>query len=401
MLTRHVQEAGQAGARPHEDLHETGFTQLLDGGGLADHEAGDEASAQGLDLGHHIVDELVGQPELRNAVAQHAAELVEGLEDSDREALGRHQVGGDQTGRTRTHHRHRRTGALLPGVGASFEAGLEVLGLGALLPLRQEPLQLADAHGVLVHAVGLALQLLGAHPAGHVRQRVDRLQVLQGFAETSGAHQFEHLGDVHAHRAAAVGFGGVLGEHTQHTRGLGALHIAQRLQPHDQFDFAQAVAQIHVAQVALIDELEVSIAILGLANVGADAVQGGPLFAGTGEHRVTLGQLGIDSLHEAALAGHGQIPQHLLQRLAGRITAQQGRPQCFGELPWVFRQTEVLNDCGLLVFAERGAVGCWAEQPLDHDRGAHRRSIGGHVVSSHGCDGRTSAATAGGLGPSC
>ena len=51
-----------------------------------------------VDLADHVVDQRVGQAELGNAVAQHAAEVVEGLEDGDREAFHRQQVGVDQAG---------------------------------------------------------------------------------------------------------------------------------------------------------------------------------------------------------------------------------------------------------------------------------------------------------------
>ena len=68
----------------------------------------DELAAEQPDLADHVVDQRVGQAELGNAVAQHAAELVESLEDRDRIALGRQQIGVDQAGGAGADHRDRR-----------------------------------------------------------------------------------------------------------------------------------------------------------------------------------------------------------------------------------------------------------------------------------------------------
>ena len=105
---------GQASARPDEDLPEAVVLEILKGRGLADDEVPDEAAAEQIDLADHVVDQLVRQAELGDAVAQHAAELVEGLEHGDREALGRQQIGVDQTRGTGTDHRNRRLLGLAP-----------------------------------------------------------------------------------------------------------------------------------------------------------------------------------------------------------------------------------------------------------------------------------------------
>ena len=91
----------------------------------------------------HVVDQLVRQAELRDAVAQHAAELVEGLEHRDRESLDREQVGVDQARRARADHRDRRLVRLGPRADAAGEAPRDV-GVHQLVALRQEPLELAD-----------------------------------------------------------------------------------------------------------------------------------------------------------------------------------------------------------------------------------------------------------------
>ncbi len=64
----------------------------------------DELAAEQRDLANHVVDERVGKPELGDAVAQHAAEIVEGLEHGDGKALGRQQIGVDEPGGAGAHH---------------------------------------------------------------------------------------------------------------------------------------------------------------------------------------------------------------------------------------------------------------------------------------------------------
>ncbi len=54
------------------------------------------------DLADHVVDQLVRQAEFGDAVAQHAAEVVERLEHGDREAFSRQQIGVDEAGRARS-----------------------------------------------------------------------------------------------------------------------------------------------------------------------------------------------------------------------------------------------------------------------------------------------------------
>ena len=60
------------------------------------------------DLADHVVDQRVRQAELGNAVAQHAAEVVERLEDGDRKAFRRQKIGVDQAGGAGADHRNRR-----------------------------------------------------------------------------------------------------------------------------------------------------------------------------------------------------------------------------------------------------------------------------------------------------
>ena len=75
-----MHEAWQARAGADEDLPEARGLEVVERGGLADHEIAHEAPAEQRDLAHHVVDQVVRQAELRDTVAQYAAELVEGLE---------------------------------------------------------------------------------------------------------------------------------------------------------------------------------------------------------------------------------------------------------------------------------------------------------------------------------
>ena len=80
VLARDVHEDRQAGADGEEDRVEP-LAQLGQGVGLADDRVRDDRDAvgdQAIDLG---LDDVLGQPELRDAVDQHAAGGVERLED--------------------------------------------------------------------------------------------------------------------------------------------------------------------------------------------------------------------------------------------------------------------------------------------------------------------------------
>ena len=130
-----------------------------------------------LILRDDVVDQRVRQPELRDAVAQHAAEFVEGLEDRDREALGRQQIGVDEAGGAGADHGDRRLLRLRPGAHVALQtARAGRLGLRELLALGQEPFELADLDRPPgERADALALQFLRADAAGDVGQRIAAL----------------------------------------------------------------------------------------------------------------------------------------------------------------------------------------------------------------------------------
>ena len=105
------------------------------------------------------VDNLVGQTELGDAVLQHAAYLVQGLEDIDVVAHLRHIAGKAQTGRAGADDGN------LYAVGRCYLRQADVAALA--LVVGGEALQVADGHGLGVHlqvyALALALLLLRTH----------------------------------------------------------------------------------------------------------------------------------------------------------------------------------------------------------------------------------------------
>ena len=83
VLSQDVEEVRQAGARTDEHAVDTAVEQLVDGDGLADEDVQPDVHThlpQLVDLRPH---DLLRQAELRDAVDEHAAGLVEGLVDPD------------------------------------------------------------------------------------------------------------------------------------------------------------------------------------------------------------------------------------------------------------------------------------------------------------------------------
>ena len=84
VLTRNVHEARQSCTGTDKDLPEAGPFQRLQGGGFTHDKVGDKLAAHLVDLHDDVVNQIIGQTKLGNTVAQHTAEFVEGLENSDR-----------------------------------------------------------------------------------------------------------------------------------------------------------------------------------------------------------------------------------------------------------------------------------------------------------------------------
>ena len=213
VLAGDAQELGQPRAGGHEHgviaflVH-----QLVDRHGLADDDVGLEVDAHrphDVDL---AADDLLGQAELGDAVDQHAADLVQGLEDGDLVALLDQVAGRAQAGRSAAHDGHLLAG----GRGDLGQADLARLAL----VVGHEPLEVADAQGlelVAQDAAALALGLLGADPAGDGRQDVVLADLGRGLQIVSRDDQLDEVLDLDPDRAA------------RHALGRGALQAAQGL----------------------------------------------------------------------------------------------------------------------------------------------------------------------------
>ena len=120
-------------------------------------------AAQRLYLGVH---DAVWQPELRYAVFQHSAYLVQSLKHVDLEAFLHHVAGEAQARRSASDHGHLYAVARLH---------LRQLAVAVLaLVVGGETLKVANGHGRLVHlqvyALALALLLLWTYTATDGRQ---------------------------------------------------------------------------------------------------------------------------------------------------------------------------------------------------------------------------------------
>ena len=149
----------------------------------------DAAVQDPLDLG---VEALARQAVARDAVAQHAAEVLARLEDRDLVAHDREVVGAREAGRTAAHDGDALAGRLG-----------HVRAVVALHVVDREALEAADVHGVVHHAAA-AVHLAGvlAHVAADERQRVVLADEAHGLGELAGLDQRDVAGDVDACRAA-------------------------------------------------------------------------------------------------------------------------------------------------------------------------------------------------------
>ena len=214
MLAGNAEKDRQSRAGGHKDrvvvlvLH-----QLVDGDALADDHVGLELDAHPAQVVHLALDNRLGQAKLRDAVDQHAAQLVQSLKDAHAMALLDQVSGGAQSpaGPLPT------MATLLPV--ARRVGGQSKLAAGALV-IGDEALQVADGHGralLAQHAAALALVLLRADAAGDGGQRVVLAQLGRRGKIVARIDQRHDLLDLHAHRAI------------DDAAGLGALDAARGL----------------------------------------------------------------------------------------------------------------------------------------------------------------------------
>ncbi len=134
----------------------------------------------------------MGQAVVGDAVAQHAAQVLAGLEDGDVVAHDGQVVGRRETSGAAAHHGHAPAGG---GRGPGAVVALHVV--------HGKALEAADVHGVVHHAAA-AVHLAGmlAHVAAHEGQRVVLADEAHGVGVAAGLHEADVAGDVHAGRAA-------------------------------------------------------------------------------------------------------------------------------------------------------------------------------------------------------
>ncbi len=148
--------------------------------------------------------DLLRQAEFGDAVDEHAADLVQGLEHGDLVPLDRQIAGAAQSGRPAADDRHFFTGR----GGTLWQADLA----GLAFEIGDEPLEIADrqrAESLGEHAGPFALVLLWADAAGHGGHDIVFANLGRGFQVFALQNQLDEIADLHAHRAAvhALGIG--------------------------------------------------------------------------------------------------------------------------------------------------------------------------------------------------
>ena len=127
---------------------------------------------------HFLVHDLLGQAELRDAIHQHAARLVQRLVNGHVVAELGQFARGRQAARAGADHRH------FPAAGRRDGERLRLRVLAG--PIRHVALQVADGHRhalVAADALDFALGFLRAHPPGDRRQGVVAEQALRRFRQ--------------------------------------------------------------------------------------------------------------------------------------------------------------------------------------------------------------------------
>src|SRR5690606_943530 len=111
-----------------------------------------------------------------------------------------------------------------------------------------------------------------------------------------------------------------------------ALLVAKCLEPHEQVDLRSGESDVEIAEVPLVDELEVLATLLGPADMRRDGVAGRPVLGQTGEHGIAVGEVGVEGTDELALAAVRQTPDDAPDHLARVVLAQENLPQGLDEV---------------------------------------------------------------------
>src|SRR5699024_704266 len=157
-----------------------------------------DVHAQFLQALHLVLDDVLGQTELGDAVHQHAAGHVQGFIHGDLVAHLGQVTGHRQAGRTGADDRH-----LVAVGGGHFGLGMYVFAV----PVGHEAFQTADAHRLTLDAadtLALALVLLGADAAADGRQSAGFGNDLVGFLKFALGNVGDEAGNINIHRAAGA-----------------------------------------------------------------------------------------------------------------------------------------------------------------------------------------------------
>ncbi len=233
VLARNAHEARQTGARTDEHGVVTLAVQQIVHGHRASHDhVGLDLHAQGLhglDLAGH--DPLLGQAELGDAVYEHAAHLVQRLEDLHLVAHLRQVARAGQAARAAAHD-----GDLAAVARRNGSRGTAVL----QLPVAHEALQLADGHRLALdaqHARTFALALLGTYAAADARQRAVLGDDRGRTGHVAGHHLLDEVGNADVHRTG------------RGAAGIFAMQAARRLK----LRLLKIVAVAHLLEVGRTD----------------------------------------------------------------------------------------------------------------------------------------------------
>ena len=198
VLAGDAHEVRQTGAGAEEDCVETVLReQLLDARGLTDDEVAADLDTELLEVADLVLDDFLGQPELGDAVDQHAAGLVQRLVDSDLVAAQRKVGGAGETRRPRTDH------CDLESASRRQLGHLDVSALSHL-PIGNITLEPADGDGIALlagHTDDFALVFLWADATADGRQGVVLLDNGESTLEVRLLNLDDKPGDVDVHGA--------------------------------------------------------------------------------------------------------------------------------------------------------------------------------------------------------
>ena len=186
-------EAGPLGAQAEEH----GVVVGAEGVEAADGGAGVDLDAEGGDLAEFLVEQVGGQAVGGDAVAQHPAGVVLGLEDLDVVSVGAQVVGGGQAGGTGADDTDP-----LAGVGRQVGSGVAAVGQAVQGGGGFQGPDEQRAVAAAAHAGGLARRR--ADQAAHQRQGVVLPDDFDGGPIVAVAEMGHEAGDVDVGRAGAV-----------------------------------------------------------------------------------------------------------------------------------------------------------------------------------------------------